>query len=64
MRKKYIIGWILFVAGVLLQAVAHVVDILIIHIIGGTLWSSGVVMGVNAAIALGRKKKSSDPPEG
>lgn len=64
MRKKYIIGWILFVAGVLLQVVAHMVDILIIHIIGGTLWSSGVVMGVNAAIALDRKKKCGDSPEG
>ena len=61
MHRKLIIGWALFVAGILLQVVSDTFGIWIIGVIGGVLWPVGMVMGVNASISLDNKQ-SKDPP--
>lgn len=58
MQGKLIVGWILFVAGILLQVASDTFDLWIIGVFGGVLWPVGMVMGINASICIDRKKKN------
>ena len=57
MRKKLIIGLILFVAGILLEMVSEITDIWLMRFIGGILLPVGMVMGINASFALQQEKQ-------
>ena len=57
MRRKLIIGWILLIAGFLLLEVSYKIDVWIIGVIGRILWPVGLVIGMNASIALDCKKQ-------
>lgn len=63
MRRKIIIGLILFVMGILLQIVSDVVDVWIIGVFGGILWPVGMVMGIQASISLDNKKQIDNPSQ-
>lgn len=60
MRRKLIIGSILFVSGILLQIISDITDIWIIGVLGGILWPVGSLMAVNASMFLSHKKQSND----
>ena len=60
MRRKLIIGAILFIAGVLLDVVSDITEIWLIGCVAGILWPVGMVMGINALISLKHKKQDSD----
>ena len=65
MRRKLVIGYILFVAGILMQEVSDITDIWIIGVFGGLLWPVGMVMVVNTSMSLKHEKQrnhSSHPP--
>ena len=57
MRRKLIIGWILFFIGALLKVVSDTTNVWIIGVLGGIIWPVGLVIGVNASIALDCKKQ-------
>ena len=61
MRRKLIIGLILFAVGILLQVASDVFDIWIIGVLGGIVWPAGMVMGVNASIYLDNEKQNNNP---
>ena len=61
MRRKLIIGLILFAVGILLQVASDVFDIWIIGVFGGIVWPAGMVMGVNASIYLDNEKQNNNP---
>lgn len=56
MRRKLIIGWAMFIAGILLQVVSDRFDMWIIGVLGGILWPVGMIMGINASHGLDREK--------
>ena len=60
MRRKLILGWIIFVVGILLDVVSDIADIWLIGVVAGIIWPIGMVLGVNASISLNRKKQSND----
>ena len=64
MRRKLIIGWILFLVGVLLQVVSDTANIWIIGVFGSIIWPVGVVIGVRASISLDRNKQEKDSGKG
>lgn len=61
MRKKRVIGIIMFVAGILLQELSYIVDIIIVHslisISATIIWTTGLLMATNAMVYLDKKKK-------
>lgn len=61
MRRKIIVGCILFVVGILLQEVSGIIDIWIIGVFGGILWPIGMIIGINSLIFQKRKRQSSNP---
>ena len=63
MRKKLIIGLILFAVGILLDVVYDVTGIFVIRLLAGTLWPLGMVIGTNAFIGLKKKEKRNDSSE-
>lgn len=70
MRKKVIIGLIMFVAGILINeityisAILDITDIWVLRIIVRTIayiiGVAGMTMGINAMISLKQKKKPED----
>ena len=56
MCRKLIIGLALFVAGILLDVVSDITDVWIIGVFAGVLWPVGMVIGINALIALKNKR--------
>lgn len=60
MRKKAIMGWILFLLGVSLQVISDVTDIWIIGFVGGIIWPIGTLIGVKASTAIVAKKQSKE----
>ncbi len=61
MRKKLVIGIIMFVVGILLHELAFIFDIWIIRILirvsGTAIWVIGFSMSIKALDYFGRKKK-------
>ena len=55
--KKLATGWVLFLAGILLEVVSDIADIWIIGVLAGILWPVGMVMGINALLLLKHKKQ-------
>ena len=56
MQRKLIIGLVMFVAGILLDVASDIADIWILGVVASVLWPIGMVMGINALIALKHKK--------
>ena len=60
MRRKLVIGWILFLIGALLQVVSDIADMWIIGVFGGIIWPVGIIIGINASKSLDHKKQEHD----
>ncbi len=60
MRGRLTIGWIMFVAGILLDVVSEIANIWAIGVLAGVLWPVGMVIGINASISLKDAKQSYD----
>ena len=52
-------GWILFASGMLLQEVSYILDIRIIHVLGGILWPIGMGLITNSMIRCRNEKQES-----
>lgn len=62
MKRKIIIGVILFVLGIVLDIVSEMTDIWFIRAPAYILWPVGMVIGINALIAQ-KNSKSIDSSE-
>lgn len=58
MRRKLTLGWIMFIAGIILDVISDISDIWMIGVLAGVLWPIGMVIGVNALIYLKQEKKT------
>lgn len=53
-------GSILFVAGTILEEISYVTDIWMLRVIGSILFPVGMVIAINASLALGQKKRKTE----
>lgn len=58
LRKN--IGWMLFVGGLLMQELSYMVDIRLLHVLGGVLWPIGITLCIKSMIRHNQKNRNNN----